>query len=355
MQLRFTAAFDASDAADTFLQGLTACPAVFALFPSPREGVAAAPYLGRTRDLRRRLARLLSARRPISKILNLRDWTARVEYQPVGSAFEATWLLYRLNQHYFADEYRERLRLKPPALLKLKLRNRFPSLAAAERFAGEFLDFFRIRRCAEELNPDPSHPGCIYSQLKMCLAPCFAGCTDAEYQAEVQRTVNFLDSQGRGLLRELEDERTQASEALQFEQASKIHHRIEKLNEVLRQKGDLARDVRALHAVMVLPGAEAKCVTFFRIVAGEVHGPAALSLDENAPNPIPLDRQLHELMSSLCPTPEQSPALPNWEHLSLIARWYYSTFREGELVMLDPAQTIPHTRLIRLCRKLLAR
>ena len=258
MHLRYNTPFEEGAEADGFLEGLPSCSAVFALFPTPRNEAPPAPYLGRTRDLRRRLARLLSARRPISKMLNLRELTARVEYEPVGSAFEGTWLLYLLNRHYFARQYRDRLRLKPPALLKLKMQNRFPrcyptrrmakdgslyygpfpSMAVAERFAGEFLDFFKIRRCVEELNPDPSHPGCIYSQLHMCLAPCFAGCTDAEYQGEVQRVVEFLDSQGKSLQRALEAERAQASASLEFEQASKIHHRIEKLNEVLRQRSD---------------------------------------------------------------------------------------------------------------------
>ena len=232
----------------------------------------------------------------------------------------------------------------------------FPSMAAAERFAGEFLDFFKIRRCVEELNPDPAHPGCIYSQLHMCLAPCFAGCTDAEYQGEVQRVVEFLDSQGKSLLRTFEAERAQASESLEFEQASKIHQRIEKLNDLLRQRSDLVRNLRDLHAVMVLPGAEPKSVVFFRIIGGEIRGPSALSLDENVSNPTPLDRQLHDLMESLGsdtnrPAP---PPLPPWEHLSLLARWYYSSFRQGDLVMLNPSQAIPHSRLIRICRKLLA-
>jgi hypothetical protein len=40
--------------------------------------------------------------------------------------------------------------------------------------------------------------------------------------------------------------------------------------------------------------------------------------------------------------------------LSLLARWYYSSFREGELVMLSAERAIPHTRLIRICRKILA-
>ncbi len=376
MHLSISTPFQSGDEADRSLQSFPHRAAVFALFPPPREGAVSAPYLGRTADLHRRLARLLSPRRANSKMLNLRELTARIEYEPVGSAFEGTWLLYHLNRHYFARQYRDRLRLKPPALLKLKMENRFPrcyptrrttkdrslyygpfpSLAAAERFSGEFLDFFKIRRCVEDLDPDPSHPGCIYSQLHMCLAPCFAGCTDAQYQGEVQRVVEFLDSQGKSLQRTLDAERTLASESLEYEQAAKTHNRIEKLNDVLRQRSELVRNLHDLHAVMVLPGAEAKTVVFFRVLAGEIRGPRTLSLDENAPNPTPLDRQIHGLMESLGADAAgmKSQAPPPWEHLSLLARWYYSSFRQGELVMLNPDQSIPHSKLIRVCRKILA-
>lgn len=374
MQLRFNHRFVASAAADTFLEQLPSCPAVFGIFPAPREGVPFEPYLGRTSDLRRRLMRLLSVRRQNSRMLSLRELAVHIEYEPVGSAFEGTWLLYRLHKHYFASRYRDRLRLKPPPLLKLIMENRFPrcyatrrmvndgsyyygpfpSGAAAERFSSEFLDFFKIRRCVEELNPDPSHPGCIYSQLHMCLAPCFAGCTDAEYQSEVRQVVDFLNSQGNSLLHSLETERAQASESLEFERAAKVHQRIEKLNEALRLRSELVRNLRDLHAVMLLPAAEEKAVVFFRITGGEIRGPAALSLDENSPNPAPLDHQLRDLLAALDTKPGPR-RLPPWEHLSLLARWYYSSFRQGELVMLNPDQAIPHARLIRLCRKVLER
>jgi hypothetical protein len=355
-------------------------------------------------------------------MFNLRGFARRVEWQVVGSAFEAQWLNYLLNKQYYPRQYRFRLRLKPPALLKLNLRNRFPrcyptrrllkdgsyyygpfpSQAAAERFAAEFLDFFKIRRCLEELDPNPSHPGCIYSQMKMCLAPCFAGCTDDEYQSEVRQVVEFLDGQGQTLLRSLAEERTRASEALEFEQAAKIHAKMEKVNGVLRQKSELARNLRELHALVIQKGAEEKSVLFFRVWRGELRGPVTLSLDENVPSPVPLDQQLHNLLDSLAgdsspaiptktlllPSPypppggttldqmrqspdppltstatpahwrtyrgEFVPVVPPWEHLSLLARWYYSSFREGELVMLNAEQTIPHTRLIRICRKILA-
>ena len=45
------------------------------------------------------------------------------------------------------------------------------------------LDLFRIRRCQIKIRRDPDFPGCIYSEMKMCLAPCFAGCTEEEYAA----------------------------------------------------------------------------------------------------------------------------------------------------------------------------
>jgi excinuclease ABC subunit C len=375
MHLRFSIGFEAGAGEDS-LENLPACPAVFALFPPPRDGVPASPYIGRTRDLRRRLLRLLSVRRQSSRMLNLRELTARIEYEPVGSAFEGAWLLYLLNRHYFARQYRDRLRLKPPALLKLKMQNRFPrcyptrrmtndgslyygpfpSMTVAERFAGEFLDFFKIRRCVEELNPDPSHPGCIYSQLHMCLAPCFAGCTDTDYQKEVEQVVEFLDSQGKSLLRNLEASRAQASQSMEFEQASKVHQKVEKLKDLLRRRSDLVRNVRELHAIMALPAANPKAVVFFRILGGTIRGPSTISFDENVPNPTPLDRQLHEMLEALGggPSTVAEPATLPWEHLSLLARWYYSSFREGELVMLNPDQTIPHSRLIRICRRLIA-
>ena len=49
------------------------------------------------------------------------------------------------------------------------------------------LDFFKMRRCIDDLHPDPAFPGCIYSEMKMCLAPCFKGCTDSDYADEVKR------------------------------------------------------------------------------------------------------------------------------------------------------------------------
>lgn len=380
MQLEVSVLFGSGSDGPSFFDVLPSGSAVFALFPETT-AASPAPYLSRTRDLRRRLTRLLGKPSTGSKRLNLREITRRVEYQGVGSIFEAQWLLYRLNKVYYPRTYRHRLRLKPPALLKVNLRNRFPRCyptrrlandgslyygpfadrVAAERFASEFLDLFKIRRCVEDLNPDPAHPGCIYSQMHMCLAPCFVGCTDDEYQQELSRVVTFLNRDGHALVRSLEEERARTADSLDFEQAGKIHRRLEKIQGVLRLKSGLVRRLDELHAVMLQPAAQARSVALFRIAGGELCGPATLSFDENVTSPLPLDAQLQALLDSLArPKPLEADAAPagpppSWEPLNLLARWYYSSFREGELVMLPPSEEIPYTRLIRLCRKMVQR
>ena len=99
----------------------------------------------------------------------------------------------------FPKTYSDRLRLRFAPLLKLHMENEyprasittrlgrlggrslyygpFPSRTAAEKFANDSLDFFKMRRCVDDLHPYPQFPGCIYSEMKMCLAPCFKGCT----------------------------------------------------------------------------------------------------------------------------------------------------------------------------------
>src|SRR6201981_246637 len=106
---------------------------------------------------------------------------------------------------------------------------------------SDSLDFFKMRRCVDNLNPDPKFPGCIYSEMKMCLAPCFKGCTDEEYAAEVKRVQDHFDSQGTSLLRQFTQEREAASVDLAFEDAAAIHVRIEKLKPVVSQLAEIVQ------------------------------------------------------------------------------------------------------------------
>ncbi|HEX5413707.1 MAG TPA: hypothetical protein VFZ27_17830 [Terriglobia bacterium] len=374
MKLENSLEFDPRAESQSCFEQFEHRPAVFALFSESSDGPGSAPYIGRTHDLHRRLTRLLRKPEGNSRLLNLREITRRIQYQHAGSGFEMQWIVYHLNRHYYPRQYRARMRLKAPALLKLNLRNRFPRLyptrrimndgslyygpfpsrAGAERFAGEFLDLFKIRRCVEDLDPDPSHPGCMYSQMRMCLAPCFQGCSDEEYRNEVERAVELLDSEGKSLTRSLRAERDQASVNLDFEHAAQLHRRVEKIHDVLSLKPEPVRNINNLHAVLVLPGALPKTVCFFLMCSGKLRGPGYLELGENVSSPLSLDERFRLLFEGLPGHGDTLAGAPSWEHLGLFARWYYSSFRQGELLMLSSPAQIPHARLIRICRKMIA-
>src|SRR5215469_10621418 len=87
----------------------------------------AQPYLARTADVRRAAERLLGEpEATASKRLNLRAVAARVRYRVTGSKLEQTLALYTTARAKFPKRYRDLVRLRPPAVLKVNLRNEYP-------------------------------------------------------------------------------------------------------------------------------------------------------------------------------------------------------------------------------------
>jgi excinuclease UvrABC nuclease subunit len=89
---------------------------------------------------------------------------------------------------------------------------------------------FKVRRCQIKIRRDPTFPGCLYSEMKMCLAPCFAGCSKEEYDVEVQRLVRFLETSGGSMRASIEEEREKSSWTSARRGAPQ---KVEKLDEVL--------------------------------------------------------------------------------------------------------------------------
>jgi excinuclease ABC subunit C len=395
-ELDSTAEFDAERDSE-FFSAVPARPAVFAVEPRA-ELVGAKPYLLRTANLRQRLARLLGPTDPASKRLNLREFAASVRYRVVGSPFELNFLHWQHARRLWPAGYRERVRLRPPAVLKVSLTNAYPrcyatrrisangfyfgpfaSRRAADTFASGFLDLFKIRRCQIKIRRDPEFPGCIYSEMKMCLAPCFAGCTKEEYDAEVGRVVAFLATGGASLTAELEREREAASEALDFERAAAVHRRIEKAGEALRGLPDLARRLEDLNAVVLQRAAEENTVAVFVVRAGRIEETRLLRFSDLASEPRSVEQILREWLEG---TPQQallhSKAASSQQsfreledHLSLLARWFHKKPRTGEIFFRESTARSsasapqdkasarrnsewPYRRILRACSRLLA-
>ena len=343
-----------------------AAPAVFLLRGGDPQ---AEPYVSKTANLRRRLQRLLGAPAEHSKKLNLRDRVRWIEYTSTGSDFESGFLLYRLLRSTFPKTYANRLRLRFAPLVKLHLENEFPrasvttrlgrlnghnvyygpfpSRTAAEKFASDSLDFFKMRRCVDDLHPDPKFPGCIYSEMKMCLAPCFKGCSDEEYRAEVSRVQAYFDTSGESLVREISVQRDTASANLDFENAAALHARIDKLKPMLSQLPEIVHRIDRLAGVIVQRGAAQESVNFFRIDAGRISGPVTFPIQaaEHTKSQS-MESRIQEALGGFPPvTP--GAALETMEHLALLKRWYYRGSRVGEIFFADEKGILPMRRIVR--------
>ena len=350
-----------------------AAPASAAVFLLRREDEASEPYIGKTSNLRRRLQRLLAASDGQTRKLNLRSRVRFAEWSATGSDFEASFLLYQTLRREFPKTYDKRLRLRFAPLIKLILDNPYPratvttrisgmkgnaqyfgpfaTRVAAEKFANDALDLFKMRRCTFDLSPDPAFPGCIYSEMKMCLAPCFKGCTDEEYSSEVGRVQQFFETGGQSLVREIERQRDQASTTLDFEAAAALHTRLEKVKAAVAQLPEIVSRIDELNGVMVQPSAEPGSVALFEIVGGRTCAPVSLHVAQPTgathltSRPQSMESRITDALAAVEAAKPRS-ALEWMEHLALLKRWYYRTVKVGELFLTENGE-LPMRRVVR--------
>jgi excinuclease UvrABC nuclease subunit len=185
----------------------------------------------------------------------------------------------------------------------------FQSRAAAERFAEEALKLFLLRRCTFELDPDPSYPGCIYSEMKMCLAPCYKGCTDQRYSEESSAVENFLATRGESRLVTLRTQRDQASANLEFESAAALHAQVQRTEAVRALAPELVQPMSKLRAVILQASANPDEVTVFLYENARLRGPAVFStLGMRIQNEQSGSSSLFAQPFALEPIPETPPA-----------------------------------------------
>ena len=280
---------------------------------------------------------------------------------------------YALTRRHFPDNYRSLLKLRPPAFVKLVRSNAFPRThisrhlsrsasfyygpfrthAAAEEFQNQFLDLFQIRRCQEDLAPTPDHPGCIYGEMGMCLRPCQQIVGPEEYASEVVRVVDFLSTGGRSLVDSIAAARERSSEELDFEEAARQHKRFEKVQQVLKLSDELARAGARVSGVAVAPSIDAASVELWFLLEGYWQAPRRFVVRVESGSSVSLDSRLRELVASL-PAPAGTLAEKE-DHLALLARWYYASWREGEWLAFDSFADVPYRRLVRAISRVVAK
>jgi hypothetical protein len=130
---------------------------------------------------------------------------------------------------------------------------------------------------------------------------------------------------------------------------------VEKLDEVLRGQPEVLRRVQDIDAVILQRAAEDQTTGVFAVHGGRFAEPFFLRFAEIASQPRSAEQIFRDYLEGRHGT-ENAQARPVTqeslnEHLWLLARWYYSNPREGEIFFRE--KDWPYRRILRACSRLL--
>ena len=120
----------------------------------------------------------------------------------------------------------------------------FVSSEAVKKSIKEIQKIFKVRNCSDNTFANRSRP-CIEFQMKRCSAPCVQKINKVDYFEDITSAKSFLSSSDTKTIQRLTSDIKKAVSKLEFEKASEIRDRLQRLN-LLREEQSvvtLANDI----------------------------------------------------------------------------------------------------------------
>lgn len=253
-------------------------PGVYAM----RDRLGSVIYVGKARDLRKRLSNYftparskLADRKTRALIASIWDFDIRqVRNEPESLLLEGK-LIKEFRPKYnisFRDDKRF-------LMVRVHLQDDFPRFTLTRlkkddgaRYFGPFAHSGALRTTINWLNKQyglrvcrPIHPGehdykhCSNDIIKNCCAPCIGRVSPAEYKSRMEEACALLDGKGaRDLTSILEEEMQKAAAKLDFERAAELRDMVEDLKKTLAPKRSFERGARMKVMSTIDPMADVK-------------------------------------------------------------------------------------------------
>jgi len=265
----------------TVLTHLTHRPGVYRML----DAAGTVIYVGKARDLKRRVTSYFQGSRAHdAKTIALVRSVAGIEVTVTRTEVEALMLEYNLiKQHrprfnvmlrddksypYILLETQHRFpRLtfyRGPRTSKGRLFGPYPNAGSVRETLNQLQKLFQLRQCEDSYFENRSRP-CMQHQIERCTAPCVGFISEADYAADLEHAVLFLEGQSDVVTARLAERMEQASEALAFERAAQYRDQLAKLK-VVQSQQIMARASGDFDAVGIAEDHGIYCVAvmFFR-------------------------------------------------------------------------------------------
>lgn len=212
---------------------------------------AALIYVGKARELRRRLGSYFGKRPATPKVAAMVRRVDRIEVTYTANEVEAllleATLIKRHRPRYNVllrdDKSYPWIRLQPglgfPRLTFYRGPERagsrrfgpYPSASAARATLVELQRIFKLRNCSDHFFRNRTRP-CLQYQIGRCSAPCVGYISGHDYAADLDRAVAFLEGRNERVITQLAKNMEAASAALEFERAARLRDQIMRLRHV---------------------------------------------------------------------------------------------------------------------------
>ena len=234
------------------LAGLGTGPGVYRML----DGRGAALYVGKARNLRRRVAAYAKSHGHHSRIQRMIGATASMEFTSTATEAEAllleSILIKRLKPRFNIllrdDKAFPQILIRSghgfPQLMKHRGVRQpegryfgpFASAGAVNRTLNQLQKAFLLRTCSDATFANRSRP-CLLHQIRRCSGPCAGLVSEGEYARQVDDATRFLRGRSTEVQEALAKRMQEASDALDFERAALFRDRIRALTEVQARQG----------------------------------------------------------------------------------------------------------------------
>ena len=224
-----------------FLANLTHRPGVYRMLDASGTVI----YVGKARDLRKRVSSYFSGKAHDSKTMALVERVSHVEVTVTASEREALLLelnLIKEHQPYFNVLLRDG---KGYPFIHVNTHEDFPRFSfhrGARKGKGRYLGpypnstavrqtlvhiqkLFQVRQCEDSFYANRARP-CLQHQIKRCTAPCVGFISSEDYRRDVNNAVLFLEGKDDTVVRDLTARMDAASSQRQYEQAAMLRDQI---------------------------------------------------------------------------------------------------------------------------------
>ncbi|MGI9228379.1 MAG: excinuclease ABC subunit UvrC [Gammaproteobacteria bacterium] len=143
----------------------------------------------------------------------------------------------------------------------------FPGVKSARHTLNLAQKLFRIRQCDNTFFKNRTRP-CLQYQIKRCTAPCVDAISEADYAADIEHCVLFLQGRNEEVIEALTQPMQQASDKQQYERAALYRDQILSLRKV-QEKQYINTDSGELDIVACKVQDNHACVQVFYVRGGQ--------------------------------------------------------------------------------------